>query len=85
MAKPGCRGLHHVALVVTDPDAALAFYRDVLGLSVVDATGVTEAPQCRSVACPFRREPFSMDVTNQPWTATVKDALAPMAVEQVAG
>jgi catechol 2,3-dioxygenase-like lactoylglutathione lyase family enzyme len=28
--------LHHVALVVNDPDAALVFYRDVLGLSVVD-------------------------------------------------
>jgi catechol 2,3-dioxygenase-like lactoylglutathione lyase family enzyme len=36
MAEPGCRGIHHVALVVNDPDAALAFYRDVLGLSVVD-------------------------------------------------
>jgi hypothetical protein len=36
MAEPGCRRIHHVALVVNDPDAALAFYRDVLGLSVVD-------------------------------------------------
>lgn len=32
----GCRGIHHVALVVNDPDAALAFYRDVLGLTVVE-------------------------------------------------
>jgi len=36
MPEPGCRGLHHVALVVDDADAALAFYRDVLGLSVID-------------------------------------------------
>jgi catechol 2,3-dioxygenase-like lactoylglutathione lyase family enzyme len=36
MMEPGCKGFHHVALVVDDPDAALAFYRDVLGLSVVD-------------------------------------------------
>jgi catechol 2,3-dioxygenase-like lactoylglutathione lyase family enzyme len=36
MAEPGCRGIHHVALVVNDPDAAPAFYRDVLGLPVVD-------------------------------------------------
>jgi catechol-2,3-dioxygenase len=28
--------IHHVALVVNDSDAALAFYRDVLGLPVVD-------------------------------------------------
>ena len=26
-------GLHHVAICVTDEDAALAFYRDVLGLT----------------------------------------------------
>jgi len=28
--------LHHVALVVNDPDAAFAFYQDVLGLKPVD-------------------------------------------------
>jgi catechol 2,3-dioxygenase-like lactoylglutathione lyase family enzyme len=36
MVEPSCKGIHHVALVVNDPEAALEFYRDVLGLSVVD-------------------------------------------------
>jgi catechol 2,3-dioxygenase-like lactoylglutathione lyase family enzyme len=30
------RRIHHVALGVEDPDAAFAFYRDVLGLTPVD-------------------------------------------------
>lgn len=29
-------GLHHVAICVTDEDEALAFYRDALGLTVLD-------------------------------------------------
>jgi len=40
----GCRGIHHVALVVDDPDAALAFYRDVLGLSEVDRPDGADNP-----------------------------------------
>ena len=36
MVESRSKGIHHVALVVKDPDAALAFYRDVLGLPVVD-------------------------------------------------
>jgi glyoxylase I family protein len=42
--KRSCRSLHHVALVVNDPDAALAFYRDVLGLSVVDRPDGADNP-----------------------------------------
>ena len=42
--EPSCRGLHHVALVVNDPDAALAFYRDVLGLTVVDRPDGATSP-----------------------------------------
>jgi catechol 2,3-dioxygenase-like lactoylglutathione lyase family enzyme len=44
MAGPSCRGIHHVALVVDDPDAALAFYRDVLGVSVIDRPDGANAP-----------------------------------------
>ena len=36
MAEPSCTGIHHVALVINDPDAAFAFYRDVLGLEPVE-------------------------------------------------
>jgi catechol 2,3-dioxygenase-like lactoylglutathione lyase family enzyme len=36
MVDRGYKGLHHVALAVKDTDSAVAFYRDVLGLSVVD-------------------------------------------------
>lgn len=35
MEQPSCRGIHHVALVVQDSDTTLAFYRDVLGLTVI--------------------------------------------------
>jgi len=44
MAEPRCRGIHHVALAVSDADAALAFYRDVLGLSVVDRPAGADMP-----------------------------------------
>jgi glyoxylase I family protein len=44
MGEPGCKGIHHVALVVKDADAALAFYRDVLGLSVVDRPDGANSP-----------------------------------------
>jgi glyoxylase I family protein len=30
------RGLHHVAVTTRDPDASIAFYRDVLGFDVLE-------------------------------------------------
>ena len=44
MLEPGCRGIHHVALVVSDPEAALTFYRDVLGLPVVERPEGADSP-----------------------------------------
>jgi catechol 2,3-dioxygenase-like lactoylglutathione lyase family enzyme len=44
MTEPSCRGLHHVALVVDDPDTALAFYRDVLSLPVVERPQGADSP-----------------------------------------
>ena len=35
MVEASCTGIHHVALVVKDADAAFEFYRDVLGLAPV--------------------------------------------------
>ena len=35
MTEPPGR-LHHVAVAVSDPDAAFSFYRDVLGLAPID-------------------------------------------------
>ena len=36
--------MHHVALVVTDSDAAFAFYRDVLGLDSVERPDGADLP-----------------------------------------
>jgi catechol 2,3-dioxygenase-like lactoylglutathione lyase family enzyme len=44
MPEPGGRGIHHVALAVNDADAALVFYRDVLGLSVVERPDGADMP-----------------------------------------
>ena len=44
MVEPGCRAIHHVALVVNDPDEALAFYRDVLGISVIERPDGADNP-----------------------------------------
>ncbi len=36
MASVGVLGLHHVSVLVTDTACALRFYRDVLGLQVIE-------------------------------------------------
>jgi glyoxylase I family protein len=40
-------GLHHVTLIARDLDATTAFYRDVLGLALVDQTANEDDPDAR--------------------------------------
>jgi glyoxylase I family protein len=40
-------GLHHVTLIARDLDATTAFYRDVLGLALVDRTANEDDPDAR--------------------------------------
>ena len=40
-------GLHHVTLIASDLDATIAFYRDVLGLALVDQSANDDDPDAR--------------------------------------
>ena len=40
--KPAWRGFHHVALVTSDLDATIAFYRDVLGMEIAAVFPATD-------------------------------------------
>ncbi|MCB1865900.1 MAG: VOC family protein [Chromatiales bacterium] len=43
-AGPGLRAITHVSVIVADTERSLAFYRDVLGLSVDAARNITAYP-----------------------------------------